>query len=124
LARAVTVPVVRRPTVRLLKVGFRALGFPSSITDADVAQTLQHVAAVDFAAQVRNTARLAVPTLTAWAEDDPLIEDAIFLEHAAALPPGPRLRWVEGGHNIQKTHAVELAAALAELAANPLRPRS
>ena len=53
-----------------------------------------------------------VPTLTAWAEDDPFIEKAVLEEHAALLPPGPRLSWREGGHNVQKSQAVELAAAL------------
>jgi hypothetical protein len=37
-------------------------------------------------------------------------------EHAIALPRGPGLSWPIGGHNIQKSQTVELAAALLELA--------
>ncbi len=117
-ARAVDLPLVRRPARALLKALLRQAGFPAQITGAEVAQTLRCVAAVDFETQARNTARLAVPTLSAWAEDDTFIERAIFEEHAAALPRGTRLTFPTGGHNIQKSHAVELAAALVELAAS------
>ena len=44
------------------------------------------------------------------------IEAAVFEEHAAKLPAGPRLRWPTGGHNIQKSQAVELAEALGAMA--------
>jgi hypothetical protein len=37
-------------------------------------------------------------------------------EQAAALPRGPRISFPIGGHNIQKSQAVELAAMLVELA--------
>lgn len=40
----------------------------------------------------------------------------MFEEHAAALPRGPRLSRATGGHNIQKSRAVELAEALAAFA--------
>ena len=66
----------------------------------------------DFATQARNTKKLSVPTLSAWAEDDTFIERAVFEEHAAKLPAGPRLTFPRGGHNVQKSHAVELAAGL------------
>lgn len=115
LARAVDVPLVRAPTLALLKAAFRAAGFPPQTTPAEIAHTMRCVAAVDFEVQRRNTARLAVPTLTAWAEDDAFIEKAVFEEHAALLPRGPRLSWPDGGHNIQKSQAVEVARALVAL---------
>jgi pimeloyl-ACP methyl ester carboxylesterase len=115
-ARAVDLPLVRRPTLGFLKAVFRRLGFPAQTPGTEVAHTLRCVAAVDFRVQARNTARLSVPTLAAWAGDDPFIERAVFEEHAAALPHGPRLTWPTGGHNIQKSQAVELASALVELA--------
>jgi len=115
-ARAVDLPLVQVPALKLLKAMFRAAGFPSQTREAEVAHTLRCVAAVDFETQARNTARLKVPALSAWAEDDAFIERAVFEEHAAALPPGPRLSWPTGGHNIQKSQAVELAAALVSLA--------
>jgi pyruvate dehydrogenase E2 component (dihydrolipoamide acetyltransferase) len=115
VARAVDLPLLRRPLLSLLKVGFRQAGF-SGANEAEIAHSMRCVAAADLPLHARNTARLAVPTLAAWAEDDHFIERAIFEEHAAALPAGPRLRWPSGGHNIQKTQAVELAEALVALA--------
>jgi pimeloyl-ACP methyl ester carboxylesterase len=115
-ARAVDLPLVRRPTLALLKTVFRRLGFSALTPEREVAHTLRCVSAVDFQVQADNTARLSVPVLAAWAKDDPFIERAVFEEHAAALPPGPRLTWPSGGHNIQKSQAVELASALVELA--------
>jgi pimeloyl-ACP methyl ester carboxylesterase len=116
IARAVDLPLIRVPVLASLEVMFRSLGFSAQTTRAEIAHTMRCVAATDFETQRRNTARLAVPTLFAWAEDDALIERAVFEEHAAALPAGPRLSWPDGGHNIQKSRAVELAEALSALA--------
>ena len=116
IARAVDLPLIRRPVLELLKVMFRATGFPAQTTEAEIAHTMRCVAATDFETMRRNTGRLSVPTLFAWAGDDALIERSVFEEHAAALTAGPRLSWAEGGHNIQKSHAVELAEALTTLA--------
>lgn len=116
-ARAVDAPVLRGPTRSLLKAAFRSVGFPAQTRTDEVAHTVRCVAAVDFGVQARNTTRLTCPTLCAWADDDAFIEQAVFEQHAAALPAGPRLRWPDGGHNIQKSHAVELGEALAALAA-------
>ncbi len=116
LARAVDLPLLKGPIRALLKLAFRASGFPAQTTEEEVAQTMRCSAAVEFDTQARNTARLSVPTLCAWAADDAFIEPTIFEAHAAALPHGPRLTWPTGGHNIQKTQAIELAAALVELA--------
>ncbi len=114
-ARAVDLPLLRGPARSLLKAGFRSVGFPAQTTGDEVAHTVRCLAGVDFAVQARNTSALSVPTLTAWAEDDPFIERAVFEEHTAALPGGPRLSWPTGGHNIQKSQAVELAEAVVGL---------
>ena len=117
LARAVDMPMLARPTRLLFRAMLRQLGFATQqLTDDAVAQTLRCVAALDFQLQVRNTAQLAVPTLVAWAEDDALIERAVSEEHAAVLPPGPRMVFAAGGHNLQKSQAMELAAGLVKLA--------
>ena len=116
LARAVDLPIVARPTRLLFRAMLRQLGFPPQLTDDAVAHTLRCVATLDFQAQIRNSKRLTVPTLAAWALDDALIERAVSEQHADALPPGPRLVFASGGHNIQKSQAVELADALAALA--------
>ncbi len=117
LARAVDMRVLARPTRLLFRAMLRQLGFATpQLTDDAVAHTLRCVAALDFKLQGRNSAQLAVPTLVAWAEDDALIERAVSEEHAAALPPGPWLVFAAGGHNLQKSQAMELATALVELA--------
>jgi len=67
---------------------------------------------LNFDRHAENLQTLTVPTLVAWAEDDRLIEPEIFAEQTALCPDGPRLGFDTGGHNIQKTRAVELADAL------------
>jgi pimeloyl-ACP methyl ester carboxylesterase len=115
-AKAMDVPGVSIPARAALRALFRASGFPSQTTTEEVAHTTRCLGALDYAAQGANTRAWKGTTLTAWAEDDAFIEPAVFEEHAAALPPGPRLKWSVGGHNIQKTQAVELAQALVPLA--------
>ncbi len=116
MARAVDVPVLGGLAKRVLRRGMQAIGFSAQTTLDEVAQTVRCVAAVDFAVQARNTARVKVPVLCAWADDDAFIETPVFEAHAAALPAGPRLRFLTGGHNIQKSQAIELAAGLVAFA--------
>ena len=47
-----------------------------------------------------------------YAANDPHIEESVQQELSRSLPAGPRLRFSRGGHNIQKTKSVEIAAAL------------
>jgi pimeloyl-ACP methyl ester carboxylesterase len=108
--------VLKAPARTILKTAFTMSGFPKGTTREEVAHTTRCLAVLDFAAQNRNTAAWKGPTLSAWAEDDTFIEREVFEEHAAALTAGPRLKWADGGHNIQKTKAVELAEALVSLA--------
>ena len=70
------------------------------------------IGAFDFKHMQENQRRLQTPTFLGWAEDDRLIETEIFEEHAAACPEGPRRNFPTGGHNIQKTQAVEIGEAL------------
>jgi len=117
LSRAVDWPVVGAVARRVLRLGMRSVGFAAQTTLEEVAHTVRCVAAVDFGVQAQNTQKVRPsPVLCAWADDDAFIETPIFEEHAALLPAGPRLRWPTGGHNIQKSHAVELAAALVKFA--------
>jgi pimeloyl-ACP methyl ester carboxylesterase len=95
-----------------------AAGFPRSLTDTQIEATSRCAALVDFPAhgeRVRTQNKAGLPTLVAWADDDRIVEPDISLELAAMAAPGPRLHFPTGGHNIQKTQAVELAAALSEL---------
>lgn len=116
LGRALEHPVwgaLLRPLTRQV---LKRAGFPPTTPWHEVVHTARLVSGLSFDALAQPLSRLRVPTLLAWARDDQLIEEEIFLELGAALPGGPRLRWAEGGHNIQKTHATELAAAIADFA--------
>lgn len=114
-AKLIDRPLIGGPTRALLARLFRLVGFPARIPSEAFAQTTRWSAMFDFGVQRRNTDLLRLPTLCAWAEDDAFIEKEIFEEHSAALPEGSRLYWPQGGHNIQKTHASELAEALVAL---------
>jgi pimeloyl-ACP methyl ester carboxylesterase len=73
------------------------------------------IAAADFGAIRAAATGPLPPTLLAWAKDDPMVESAIGEELALAMPRARTLVYEEGGHNIQKTQAVGLAAAIREL---------
>jgi pimeloyl-ACP methyl ester carboxylesterase len=55
------------------------------------------------------------PALIAYARDDHMIETAVAEELAAAVPGARVMAFDEGGHNIQKTRAAELGAAIREV---------
>lgn len=88
------------------------LGFSRHTTPAEVARTLRQLGRFDFAAHAARVRALSVPTMLAWADDDPMVEAEISVELAAACPEGPRLAFKEGGHNIQKSQAAALAEAV------------
>jgi len=119
LSRLLERPVVQRLVLPTMREGFRRAGFPRSTPDGEMIQSTRIFHRLEFSA-VRDAARsVRAPTLIAWAEDDPLVEPAIALELAQALPSGPRLPFADGGHNIQKTRAVELADAVAGFLDSP-----
>ena len=89
------------------------MGFPSSLSDEEMVLSIHIIGAFDFKHMQENQRKLQTPTFLCWAEDDRLIEADIFEEHATSCPEGPRLSFSTGGHNIQKTQAVEIGKALA-----------
>lgn len=99
-----------------LRRGFERSGFPKGLPAHSLRQSIHIVAQFDFERTRHNLNRLTCPTLVAWAEDDPFIEASISQELARLAPDGPRLPFPTGGHYIQKHGAVEISAALAELA--------
>lgn len=112
VAAMLGLPLVGAPLRALVRRAFVSIGFSPQVTGAEVAHTLRCIAGTRFEDQARHVAEVRAPTLVAWADDDAFIEAAIFEELAAALPPGPRLRWPSGGHNLQKSHALELGEAM------------
>ncbi len=105
-------PFIGRLFFPIYARGIRSAGFRGEYTRSELAHMNACIRAVSFEDNRVALAQLDVPTMVAWAEDDPLIETAVSVDLAQAAPPGPRLRWTSGGHNIQKSRAVEIAAAL------------
>lgn len=91
-------------------------GFPGHLSDDERLFTTLDAAMASFDLHAENVRNIECPCMTAWAEDDHLIPAPIFEALDDALPQGPRLRFSEGGHNIQKTQAVEIANAIDEFA--------
>ncbi len=112
LSGVLSLPLLARvlqPAVRLVFTlsGFR--GYP----DAALVRTLHCVAETSIEDHADTVRRLSLPTLVAWCEDDPMISSDIAEELAAACPVGPRLWFVEGGHNPQKSCAREIGESMA-----------
>jgi pimeloyl-ACP methyl ester carboxylesterase len=110
LARAIRAPILGRAMLPLARIAFQKAGF--KIQNAtELLHTLDCVAETRFDTHTDNLAAIQVPTFVSWANDDRLIEPEIFAQLSKAAPPGPRLGFDVGGHNIQKTQAVEIADA-------------
>ena len=88
------------------RAGFR--GQP----DGAIRRTLACLRATSLPAHAARVRALGLPTLTAWCDDDPIVDPPVLAGLDAALPPGPRLRWARGGHLPQRAHATSVAAAL------------
>ncbi len=111
-ATALQHPTGRQVLRAPLRALFRAGGFPSSLQDGEVFCASMDSGAADFPAYRRALDAARAPTLIAWAVDDrqvPPRNSAALHEHAAA---GPRVAFASGGHNIQKTRALEIAAMI------------
>ena len=111
ISRLLKVPglaTLLKPWVRL---GFQKMGFPR-YPDGELIHTLHCVAHTSIPRHAERVHDLTLPTCVVWCEDDPLIERDKLQGLADACPPGPRLGFASGGHNPQKSHALELAQAL------------
>lgn len=105
-------PPRRRVALPLLKLCYRAVGFPRSVPDHEVINSTLTVTHLDFEEMTRNAKALTMPTLMSWAQDDPLVQAHVSEGLAEVAPQGPRLRYEQGGHNLQKTRAIEVSEAL------------
>ena len=106
MVRALLAPATRRL--------YAMQGFPRYLTDDERAFALLDAAAFRFSEHRANLVGMRTPTMVAWAHDDPAIPATTFQALADAVPAGPRLEFAEGGHNVQKTHAAEIAEAITD----------
>jgi len=112
LSMALRVGPLRRRLMGRLRAGYIKAGFPKSLEDDALVNTVHRVAWLSFARHKANLSALEVPTLVAWTEDDPLVEPAISEELYWHTSTGPRIAFADGGHNLQKTRAIELGQSL------------
>jgi pimeloyl-ACP methyl ester carboxylesterase len=111
------VPLLERLLHKPIYESFVRGGFPKSVPVHECVQALRCVSALRFDAlehAVRQLDLRPLPSLVAYADDDPMVEPEIGEGLTQALG-AEELRFPEGGHNIQKTHAIEIAQGLARL---------
>ena len=113
-ARALELPLLGALLARYARNQYRRRGFSGveEMTAQDIARHFRAIAALDFARQRRIVQGPLPPTLIAYARDDRMVETWISEELVAALPHARVLAFDEGGHNLQKTRAAELARAI------------
>jgi pimeloyl-ACP methyl ester carboxylesterase len=98
-----------RPGIRQ---AFTGAGFAKTVDDESMRNALISALELDFSYLNTLPERISVPTLVAWTDDDALVEPEISEEIAARMPPGPRLHFSKGGHNLQKQHAAAISDGL------------
>lgn len=116
IGRGLAVPLLKHLLVPSARERYRMRGFPGAdqMDAATFALHFRALAAVDFARLRRAVTRRLPPALVAYARDDHLIETELSEELARSLPAARVLVFGEGGHNLQKTRAVELGRAIAD----------
>ena len=96
----------------------RFAGFGEATTEEEIAYTQRRVALLDFKKvadcvdNIRHNGKLS--TFLSYAANDHLIEEKLFKELEVRLKPNSVLAFKDGGHNVQKSKAREITAALIE----------
>lgn len=88
---------------------YRSAGFPSFLTDEELACTTLDSGQADFGSYRAALVASRLPTLIAYALDDRQVPSRNSAALHRCAGPGPRVAFATGGHNIQKSRAVELA---------------
>ena len=125
LAAGLGVPGLRGYLLEKTRQAYRRRRFPGADTldAAGFAAQLRAIGAADYGLMRRAARGALPPTILAYARDDHMIETRISEELARALPKARVIAFDEGGHNLQKTRARELAAAIREELAVPRASR-
>jgi pimeloyl-ACP methyl ester carboxylesterase len=114
IAHGLRAPLVSAALLRFARQQYAQRRFPGAdqMTAREFAVQFRAIGALDFGLLRRAVAAPLPPALVVYADDDPLVEPAIAEEMLATVPGSRGLRFEEGGHNLQKTRAAEIAAAL------------
>lgn len=98
--------------IAMIRPAMELAGFRKGVSDETVVTSLQGAANIRFAQHGETLSSLDKPTFVAWAQDDRVVEPRVSEAVVAIAPAGPRLHFDKGGHNLQKTRAVEIAERL------------
>ncbi len=122
--RLVLLRAVQPLLVPWLRDQYRRRGFPGSeaMGAEDFARQFRILGGIDFAGLRRLVRGPLPPALVAFARDDQRVETAVSEELARALPQAEVLAFDRGGHNLQKTRAVELGEAIRRFVAVSAQP--
>ena len=115
--RALELPLLGALLAPLTRSAYRRRRFPGAerMTARELGLQLRSIGAADFALLRDVVAAGLPPTLVAWSRDDHMLEPSIPEELARRIPGSRRLVFDDAGHNLQKTRAPEVAAAILEL---------
>ena len=98
--------------IAMIRPAMELAGFRKGASNGTVVTSLQGAANIRFAQHGETLRSLNKPTFVAWAQDDRVVEPRVSEAVVKIAPAGPRLHFDKGGHNIQKTRAVEIAETL------------
>jgi pimeloyl-ACP methyl ester carboxylesterase len=115
LAQTLRIPGARQALDPVIRHFYSVRGFPSYLTDDERARAMLDALEFDFTQYREDLVQMSCPTMVAWAHDDPIIPASTFEALEALVPDGPRLRFHDGAHSVQKTHAAQIAAALLDM---------
>lgn len=94
------------------RLAYRAAGFPSFLSDDELAMTTVDSGVADFRSYRGALRAVRQPTMIAYALDDRQVPPRNSAGLHGLAPPGPRVAFASGGHNIQKTRADELGVMI------------
>ncbi len=115
-ADIVSLRPLQRPLAWFARRTFKRLGFSlRDMTDEGALRTITDAAHTDFARHRANIVAARQPVLQTWADDDRLVPAKFHQELARARPEWKRLQFADGGHDVQKFHAIEVSDALRAL---------
>lgn len=111
MVRASHIPIVQHEFIRQARIAYKKIGFPNAdrMTVEEFRAHGSNVASYDYARARAAAEAVQCPVLLAYAADDRQIENSISEELARAIPTTEIICYVQGGHNIQKTQARDLA---------------
>ncbi|RLN95418.1 hypothetical protein BBJ28_00003494 [Nothophytophthora sp. Chile5] len=109
-------PLLAGVTPHLVKAIYtKLLRFPRDSPPEPFVAAVVRAGTTDFAVirqQVAALRSLRMPMLVAWAQNDEYVQEEIPTELARLCQADVRLAFVDGGHNIQKTRAEQVAVAM------------